>query len=65
MTMNEGRKETGGLWGGIWEVVGISSDKGTFEQRPEDDEGADRAAFWGKTREKQVENPQDKSIFSG
>lgn len=30
------------LWGGIWEVGGISSDKVTFEQRSE---GADRAAF--------------------
>lgn len=40
------------LWGGVWEVGGISSDKVTFEQRSD---GADRAAFWGENDQEEGE----------
>lgn len=47
--------KAGGLEGGIWEVVGISSDTVTFEQRPEGDEGSTRAAFWGNVTQDEGE----------
>lgn len=38
----------------VWEVVGISSDKVTFEQRSEGGGGASSAAFWGKMTKKRA-----------